>query len=130
MAIMLYLFIVVFITAFLVDILPFQKISKNILGLSKKTITTIQLSSIDDSAKQSLLLSYSFAIFKQSLIIAALTLLIVAVVYGCFLLSDFFKQLSFQNLVDYSLTLNGILVSVVSFFLYFLIKKIYVKFRI
>src|SRR6266487_296695 len=130
MTIISYLFIVVFITAFLVDLLPFQKSIRNILLFSKKTINTIQLSTIDDSVKQNLLLSYSFAIFKQSLKIGAFTLLIAAVIYGCFLLSVFFKQVSFQNLIDYSLTLSGIIICIVSFFSYFLLKKIYVKFRL
>jgi hypothetical protein len=130
MLIISYLFVVVFITAFLVDILPFRKITKDILLISKKSLETIQLSTIDDSVKQKLLLSHSFSIFKESLKIGAFTLLIVGVVYGCFLLSEYFTRTSFQNLLDYSLTFSGVIISLISFFSYFLLKKLYVKFRV
>lgn len=130
MAITIYLALVVFITGFLVDVLPFLKIIKTVSELSKKSVATIQSTDLDDDAKQKALLSCSVGIFKESFKIAFYTLLIFGVVYVLFWLSKFFPPLSEDALIDYSITWTGIIVSLVAFFIYFFIKKLYVKYRV
>lgn len=130
MAITIYLAVVVFITGFLVDVLPFLKIIKTVSELSKKSVATIQSTELDDDAKQKVLLSCSVGIFKESLKIALYTLLIFGVVYALFWVSKFFPPLSADALIDYSITWTGIIISLAAFFIYFIIKKLYVKYRV
>lgn len=128
--IIIYLFIVVLLTGFLVDVLPFLKIIKNVSVLGKKSASTIQATNISDDEKQKVLLSCSLGIFKESLLIAFYTLVILGFVYLAFLLGDYIEPLSFDKLVDYSITLQGIAVSVIAFVVYFGAKKLYGKFRV
>lgn len=130
MIIIIYLFIVVFITGILVDVLPFLKIIKNVSVLGKKSASTIQATDIHDDEKQKILLSCSMGIFKESFKIAFFTLVILGFVYLAFLLGDYIETLSFDKLVEYSITLPGIIVSLVAFFAYFGVKKLYGKFRV
>ena len=125
-----YLYLVFFILAILVDLLPFLSIIKKSSLLGANSWQTIKSASLNDSEKQQVLLGNSLNIFKQSLKLLALILFIA--LFGCVLLwqSFVFKPLSYGVLAQYLITFNGLVLSVISFFSYFLLKKLYVKIRI
>ena len=125
-----YLYIVFFILAILVDRLPFLPVIKKTSLLGINSVQTIKSDSLSDSEKQRLLLDNSFNIFKQSLKMLALIILIAIVAYALLMLSILFNPLNYRVLIKYLATINGLILSLVSFFSYFLLKKLYVKIRI
>lgn len=129
-AIVSYLYVVFFILAFLADRLPFLSIINVISQLSKSSIKTIRSDIIGDSEKQEILLTNSFSLFKQSLKMTGLILLVSACGFLLLLLSGAFKYLSYRILFDYMITTYGLLLAIISFFSYFLLKRLYVKVRL
>ncbi len=129
-AIISYLYAVFFILAILADRLPFLTIINSISRLSKGSFQIIRSDIIEDSEKQEILLSNSFGLFKQSLKIAGLILIVSVCGFLLLLLSGVFKHLSYWILFDYMMTTYGLLLSVMSFFSYFLLKRLYVKIRL
>jgi len=129
-AIVSYLYVVFFILAFLADRLPFLSIINIISQLSKSSIKTIRSDIIGDSEKQEILLTNSFSLFKQSLKMTGLILLVSACGFLLLLLSGAFKYLSYRILFDYMITTYGLLLAIISFFSYFLLKRLYVKVRL
>jgi hypothetical protein len=125
-----YLYIVFFIIAALVDYLPFLPTIKKTSLLGFNSLQTISSNNIEDSEKMKILLANSLNIFKQSLKMLALIILVAFCGYVLLLLSVIFKSLSYRVLLNYVITLNGLVLSVVSFFSYFLLKKLYVKIRL
>ncbi|HEY5326774.1 MAG TPA: hypothetical protein VIJ27_07220 [Mucilaginibacter sp.] len=129
-AIISYLYIVFFILAVLADQLPFSVIIKSITLLGINSVQTIRSKIIEDVVKGKTLLANSFGLFKQSLIMFAFIILIAVCGYVILLISILFKPLSSVILLKYVITLNGLMLSVISFFSYFLLKKLYVKIRL
>jgi len=125
-----YLYIVFFIVAALVDYLPFLPAIKKTSLLGFNSLQTISSNNIEDSEKMKILLANSLNIFKQSLKMLALIILVAFSGYILLLLSVVFKSLSYTVLLNYVITLNGLVLSVVSFFSYFLLRKLYVKIRL
>jgi hypothetical protein len=125
-----YLFTVCFVLALLSDVLPFPSIVKNILQLNKNSFQVISSKVIADSEKQYLLLANSFNIFKQSVKLLALIILLIACCFLLFLLSGFFRPLGYMVLLNYLISAGGLVVSTVAFISYFLLKKLYVKIRL
>lgn len=125
-----YLYAVFFILAFLADRLPFLSIINNISQLSKSSIKTIRSDIIGDSEKQEILLSNSFGLFKQSLKMTGLILIVAACAFLLLLLSGVFRHLNYRILFDYIITTHGLLLAVISFLSYFLLKRLYVKVRL
>jgi len=125
-----YLYAVFFILAILVDRLPFLAIINNISQLSKGSVQTIKSDTIEDSKKQEILLNNSFGLFKQSLRMTGLILIISACGFLLLLLSVVFKHLSYLVLLDYMATTYGLILAIISFFSYFLLKRWYVKTRL
>jgi pilus assembly protein TadC len=125
-----YLYIVFFIIAALVDYLPFLPTIKKTSSLGFNSLQTISSNNIEDSEKMKILLANSLNIFKQSLKMLALIIWVAFSGYVLLLLSVVFKSLSYRVLLSYVITLNGLVLSVVSFFSYFLLKKLYVKIRL
>jgi hypothetical protein len=127
---LIYLFIVFFLVAWLADRLPFMKTVGGINRISRNSLQTIQSESIDDAAKQGILLRNSLGILKHSLLIIAFTALLVILLVICLEASIFIKPLNSAYLTGYLISINGILLSIVSFLTYFLLKKLYGRFRI
>ena len=126
----IYLFIVFFLVAWLADRLPFMKTVGGINRISRNSLETIQSESIDDAAKQGILLRNSLGILKHSLLIIAFTALLLILLVICLEASIFIKPLNSAYLTEYLISINGILLSIVSFLSYFLLKKLYGRFRI
>ena len=126
----IYLFIVFFLVAWLANRLPFMKTVGGINRISRNSLQTIQSESIDDAAKQGILLRNSLGILKHSLLIIAFTALLVILLVICLEASIFIKPLNSAYLTEYLISINGILLSIVSFLTYFLLKKLYGRFRI
>jgi len=127
---MAYLFIIFFILALIADHLPFFKIINNISSLGRISIETINSTGIDDPAKQKILLTNSLGLLKESLKIIVFTALLIGLLFLWLILGDLFKPLTYDHLTDYLLTNSGIILSIVSFLSYFLVKKLYVRFRV
>ena len=126
----IYLFIVFFLAAWLADSLPFMKTVGGINRISRNSLETIQSKSIHDAEKQDILLRNSLEILKHSLFIIASTALIVILLVICLEASIFIKPLNSDYLTEYLISINGILLSIVSFLSYFLLKKLYGRFSI
>jgi hypothetical protein len=125
-----YSFIVFFLVAWLADRLPFIKTAGAINRISRNSLQTIQTESIKDSEKQGILLRNSLEILKYSLLIIAFTVLLVVLLVICLEASVFIKPLNPAYLTDFLISIQGILLSVLSFLSYFLMKKLYGRFRI
>ena len=129
-AIISYLYAVFFILAMLADRLPFLRVITNISELRRDSLQTIKSDIIDDSKKQQILLANSFGLFKQSLKMAGLILIVSACGVLLLLSSGIFQRLNYRLLFDYIVTSYGLLLSIMSFFSYFLLKRLYVKIRL
>lgn len=126
----IYLFIAFLLLAWTTDFIPFIKTAKQITGLSQSSLETIQSEKIDDSAKQKILLGNSLGILKHSLLIILFTSLLIGLLFLLLEASVLIKPLSFEYLTEYLVSIEGIVLSVFSFLSYFLIKSLYVKFRV
>lgn len=126
----IYLFVVFLLLAGAADYIPFIKTAKQITGLSQSSLETIQSEKIDDSAKQKILLSNSFGILKFSLLIIFFTFLLIGLLLLLLEASVLIKPLSFNYLTEYLISFEGIVLSVLSFLSYFLLKSLYVRFRL
>jgi hypothetical protein len=125
------LFIVFFLLAVIADTLPFLTVVKSILQLGTSSFETMRSKDMEDIQKEKILLANSLGMFIQSLKIIALILLVV--ICGAlfiYIISVFYRSLSFGFLIDYTISVNGLIISVAAFFSYFLIKKLYVKIRL
>lgn len=126
----IYLFIVFFLIAWVADRLPFIKAVSHISKLSRISFETILSEETDDSAKQAILLGNSFGILKQSLLIIAFTALLLLILFLCLKVSVIVNPLNFNYLTGFLISFAGIIVSIVSFLSYFLLKKLYGRFRL
>ena len=129
-AVISYLYVVFFIAAALVDYLPFLPVIKKTSQLELNSLQTIRSNNIADTEKEKILLANSLNIFKQSLKMFAFIILIADCGYVLLLISFLIKPLSYVVLLKYMITLYGLLLSVISFFSYFLLKKLYVQIRL
>lgn len=127
---LIYLFIVFFLLAFITDVLPFIKSARNIASLSQSSLKIIQSEDIDDDRKQSALLKNSLGIFKESFKITIFTALLVALLLLSLRISNFVKPLNYNYLFEFLISVTGVVLSVFAFVSYFVIKKIYGRFRI
>jgi len=126
----IYLFIIFLLIAWAADTIPFIKTAKRISGLSQSSLKTIQSEDLDDTAKQSVLLQNSLGIMKHSILIILYTAILIALLLFFLKVSEFISPLNFDYLSNYLISLNGIILSLVGFLSYFLLKKIYVRLRI
>ncbi|MDB5130962.1 MAG: hypothetical protein JWR02_711 [Mucilaginibacter sp.] len=129
-AVISYLYIVFFVIAYLADYLPFFPLIKNISSLNKVSIQTIRANNIDDPEKEKILLNNSLQLFKQSLKLLGLVGVIALFGFVLLLASNVFRSLNQDILLRYIATLPGLLLSVIAFATYFLLKKLYVKIRL
>jgi hypothetical protein len=126
----IYLFLVFLLIAWMADTIPFIKTARAISALSQSSIQTIQSDHIDDSKKQGILLANSLGIMKNSLLVIFYTILLIGVLLFFLKVSVFITSLNFDYLSNYLISLSGIILSIVAFLSYFLIKKLYVRFRL
>jgi hypothetical protein len=122
-----YLFAVFFILAILADRLPFFNVINRVSNLGNSSLQTIRSRVIEDSKKQKILLCNSLSILRQSFRLTAFILVILVCGFLLLVLSRFVPHLGFQVLFDYFKTTGGIILSMVSFASYYLVKKLYVK---
>jgi hypothetical protein len=130
MVLVSYVFAVFFILAFVADRVPLIESVKEISALSKESIKTISSTAIKDSQKQRILLANSAAIFKYSLKITCLALLILI---GGYLLAFVGNELGIVKisvLFGFLETVTGIMTTLMAFGSYFLLKKIYARARL
>ncbi|HWZ15295.1 MAG TPA: hypothetical protein VNW95_08650 [Mucilaginibacter sp.] len=125
-----YLYVVFFAIACLVDYLPFIPLIKTISSLSMGSMHTIRSDDISDTEKEKLLLKNSLQLFQQSLKLLGFVVLIAICGFILLFVSRLFKSLNYAVLLNYMVTLYGLLLSVIAFFSYFLVKKLYVKVRL
>jgi len=121
-----YLGAVCLLLAFLTDRLPLITIANKISQLAKNSLGTIRSATANDEEKQKIILSNSRGIFIGSVKISALVLLVLTLGYLLLLAANIFHY----SLLTYAETKSGILVSFIFFFLYFLVKKLYVRSRL
>jgi len=126
----IYLFIIFLLIAWAADTIPFIKTAKRISDTSQSSLQTIQSNEIDDSAKQGILLSNSLGIMKYSMLIIFYTALLVALLLFFLKASVFISPLNFDYLSNYLISFSGIILSIVAFASYFLLKKLYVRLRV
>ncbi len=125
-----YLFVVFFILALLSDFLPFLAVIKNILLLNKNSFQTIGSADVADSEKQSILLANSAGIFRLSVKLLGLVLLLTTCGFLLLLLSGIFQPMGYKNLLNYLATVQGAVISALAFVSYFLLKRLYGKVRL
>ena len=130
MVLISYVFAVFFILAFLADRLPLIKSINKLSMLGKISLTTISSDAMEDSEKQKLLLANSAEIFKLSLKIAALVLLVLAAGYLLVWAADLLNIVKSPLLFSFLDTVTGIVISIFAFSSWFLIKKIYARARL
>lgn len=126
----IYLFVVFMLIAWAADTIPFLKTAKLISDLSQSSLKTIHSQEMDDSAKQGILLGNSLGIMKHSILIILFTAVLIALLILFLKISVFISPLNFDHLSNYLISLSGIILSIVAFLSYFLLKKLYVRFRI
>ncbi len=126
----IYLFIIFLLIAWAADTIPFIKTAKRISDTSQSSLQTIQSNEIDDSAKQGILLRNSLGIMKYSTLIIVYTALLVALLLFFLKASVFISPLNFDYLSKYLISYSGIILSIVAFLSYFLLKKLYVRLRV
>lgn len=125
-----YLYVFFFIQAILVDSLPFLVISKKILALSISSLQTIRSNDTADSEKEKLILSNSLQILKRSIQIIVCLIIVAMMGWVLLALSNLFIPLQPSRLLDNMVSVKGIIIFIVAFFSYFLLKKLYVKYRL
>lgn len=126
----IYLFLVFFLLAFLVDILPFVKTARDISSLSQNSLSTIR-SDLDDDRKQAALLKNSLGIFRGSLLIILFTAILAGLLVLSLEAGYFIPGLgSAEQLATFLISLNGIMLSVIAFLSYFTLKYFYGRLRI
>jgi len=126
----IYLFVTFLLIAWMADTIPFIKTAKSISGLSQSSMQTIQSEKIEDSEKQSILLGNSLGIMKHSILIIFYTAALIGILLFFLKVSEYLISLNFDYLSNYLISFEGIILSIVAFLSYFLIKKLYVRFRI
>ncbi len=126
----IYLFVVFLLIAWAADTIPFIKTARSISGLSQSSMQTIQSEQIEDSEKQRIILSNSLEIMKHSMLIILYTAALIGILLFFLKASEFITSLNFDYLSNYLISLSGIILSIVAFLSYFLLKKLYVRFRI
>ena len=124
------MYIVFFIVAIIADFLPFLATTKNISHVGLNSLQTIKSNIIDDSDKEKILLANSFNMFKQSFKLMALVMFVAVCGFLLLLPSMFFKPLNYHILLDFTVTYSGLLITIISFFTYFLFKKVYGQIRL
>jgi hypothetical protein len=125
------LFVVFFLLAVIADNLPFLTAVKGILQSGTSSFETIRSKDMEDIKKEKILLANSLSMFIQSFkIIAFILLVAVCGALFIYIISAFYRSVSFGFLIDYTISVNGLIISVAAFFSYFLIKKLYVKIRL
>jgi len=130
MVLVSYVFAVFFILAFVADRVPLIESVKEISALSKESIKTISSTAIKDSQKQRILLANSAAIFKYSLKITCLALLILIGGYLLAFVGDELGIVKISVLFGFLETVTGIMTTLMAFGSYFLLKKIYARARL
>lgn len=119
----IYVFFVFFLLAILTAYLPFLSIIRLINGASRNSLTIIQSAELEDETKQKILLSNSLIILKNSLFIIGLTAILALLLITFLEVSVLIKPLSPSYLTNFLLSISGILISLLSFLSFFLIKK-------
>lgn len=126
----LLLFFLYFFVAFLVDCLPFIPLIRKMGETSSNSLQIIKSEDIEDSEKEKMLLSNSLKMFGGSAKI--LGLLIVTSVFVVLLvwLICIVLKINYHEIIAFSISIPGLIISVVSFTSYFLLKKLYGKLRL
>ena len=130
MALISYEYALFFILAFVADRVPFVKAVKEISALSKASLKTISSVAVEDREKQKILLANAAGIFIRSLKIAGLALLILIGGYLLAFVVDELGVVKISVLSGFLETVTGIMISLLAFGSYFILKKIYARARL
>ena len=129
MVLISYEYALFFILAFVADRMPFISAVKEILALSSDSIKTINSVAVEDREKQKMLLVNAAGIFKRSLQIAGLALLILIGGYLLAFAGDESGIVKISVLFNFLETITGIIICLLAFGSYFLLMKIYGRAR-
>lgn len=121
------IFLVGVFSALFFDLLPVVKNAGLIFELQRGSFRAMQDINLTDEQKQKILLVYSGKILLVTLKLLFLFCIILMPFAGLVALSKFFTT---TNIESQLVSLTGISLSTLSFLFYFLLKKIYGKFRI
>jgi len=115
------------LSALLFDILPIVKNSIFIFEIQRLSFSIIQDQKLTDKQKQKLLLTNSGKIFRVTLKLIFFFCVVLLPFAILVKLSSIFSTINIESIL---ISLTGILLSTLAFISYFLLKKIYGKFRI
>ena len=111
-----------FFTAFLFDFLSIFKASKYLFTIQKESFKVISDKQLTDDQKQKALLSYTSKIFLTSLKLLFFFLLVLSPITFLVLYGHNYTTTDFYGVL---MSLYGMLITSVSFLIYFSIKKKY-----
>ncbi|OIR07024.1 hypothetical protein GALL_109310 [mine drainage metagenome] len=126
----LLIFLVVFILTYsFLELFPFGKLSKEMMGYYKRIFKVLGNTNTTDDRKQKVLLVYSIMLFKRTMY---LILLIAAVIGFLFLTAYCFSYLFYRDnsLIQNLISWESAVISVIAFILYYFSKKMYDQFRL
>jgi hypothetical protein len=122
-------FVTFFLSAIFFDKLPMIESMRRISVIGKKSLFTISVRSGSDLRKEKLLRHYSSLMFLESLRISIYIAMVLAATVGIYsILSLVFMKGGIE--FEYLVTLRGIVVTLIAFSSFFLIKYLYGRKRI
>jgi hypothetical protein len=122
---------VIFIFSSLIfDKLPFLKSLTKINSLNRRIIYALKSKTASDYRKEQILKQYSLLLFVESIKIALMVFVTSFVVFLLLYVSSRFILSENSNIFNFIVTVQGGIVSVLSFIVYYLFKKVYVKIRL
>jgi hypothetical protein len=112
----------------LINALPLIETFKDLLYFQKETIKVISKADFSDEKKQKILLVNSGKILFSTLKQIIYIIIAMLPIAGLWLIGNwFFKELNLQENI---VSIKGACLTIITFILFYLIKKLYVKFRI
>lgn len=129
-AVVVYLYILFLLLAFLSDILPFLSLAKIIFSVSTDSFKVIRSDLLDDKQKEHFLLNNSAAIFINSIKIIGLILLLLLCGLLLLLVIAICNRIDYITLIKYTTNFDGLKLAVIAFLTYYLLKKLYVGIRL
>ena len=125
-----WIFVLFFTIGLFLDWLPFVKSLQRLNFLRGRILYVFQSKTFTDYRKERLLKCYALRLFLASVKIAFLILIVTIVAYLLLLFVSRFLFSADFKVFEFIVTVQGFLVSVLAFIVYYLFKRIYVKFRL
>lgn len=123
-------FLIFFLSALFFDKLPLIKSILEINSIGKRTIYVFQSKTASDYRKERLMKWYSLRLFIESIKIVFLISVVSFVAYLLLYFAAKFILSDESNVFGFLITIQGGLISVLAFIVYYLFKMIYAKFKL